>query len=67
MDSKNISSEKLLLGITEVAALLSLGRSKTYALIAAGELPSIRLGKSVRVPAQKLREWVQERSQAGAA
>ena len=50
--------EKLLLRPTEAAEVISLGRSKIYDLIAKGVIPSIRIGKSVRVPAEGLREWV---------
>ena len=50
--------EKLLLRPTEAAEIIALGRSKTYDLIAKGIIPSIRIGKSVRVPADALREWV---------
>ncbi len=50
--------EKLLLRPTEAAKAISLGRSKMYDLIAKGIIPSIRIGKSVRVPADGLREWV---------
>jgi excisionase family DNA binding protein len=35
--------------VSEVARLLQLGRSSTYRLIQSGELPSIRVGRSVRV------------------
>ena len=44
--------------VNETAKLIGLGKSKTYDLIAKGELPSVRIGKCVRVPAEKLREWV---------
>ena len=40
----------LLLKVEAAAKLLSLGRTKTYALIASGELPVIRVGRAVRVP-----------------
>lgn len=51
--------DKLLLKPNEVAEAISCGRSKVYALLAAGVLPSIRLGgRSVRVPAKALREWL---------
>jgi excisionase family DNA binding protein len=50
--------DKLLLRPQEVAELLGVGRSKVYALLASGELPSIRVGHSVRVPAEALRHWV---------
>jgi excisionase family DNA binding protein len=55
---RRLMMEKLLLRPTEAAEVVSLGRSKMYALIASGVIPSIRIGKSVRVPADALREWV---------
>lgn len=51
--------ERLLLRVEEVAEMLSLGRSKTYDLVATGVLPSVRLGRSVRVPADALRRWLE--------
>ncbi len=53
--------EKLLVRPSEAAEILGLGRSKVYAMLASGELPSVRIGKSVRVPTQALRQWVQDR------
>lgn len=52
--------DKLLLRPNEVADLTGLGRSKTYELIAEGEIPSVRIGKCVRVPADRLREWIDQ-------
>jgi excisionase family DNA binding protein len=52
-------SERLLLRVEEVAETLGIGRSKTYELIAAGELPVVRLGRCVRVPAAAVRHWVE--------
>jgi excisionase family DNA binding protein len=40
----------MLLRVSEAAALLSLGRSKTYELIETGKLPSVRLDGALRVP-----------------
>ncbi len=57
--------EKLLVRPSEAAEMLGLGRSKVYAMLASGELPSVRIGKSVRVPTEALRLWVQERVNAG--
>jgi excisionase family DNA binding protein len=51
--------ERLLLKPAEAAELIGLGRSKTYALIRAGELPSVRLGSSLRVPLRELQAWVE--------
>lgn len=45
----------------EVADLLSLSRSEVYRLIDRGAIPSVRFGRSVRVP----RRWVEQ--QAGVA
>ena len=50
--------ESLLLKPEEIAHLLALGRSKVYEMLAAGELPVIRIGTAVRVPRNALEEWV---------
>ena len=52
--------DKLLLRPSEVGELTGMGKSKTYELIAAGVIPSVRIGKSVRVPADRLRQWVED-------
>ena len=54
--------EKLLLRPAEVAEMLGLGRSKTYQMLANGQLPSVRIGGSLRVPAQALEDWVQNKT-----
>lgn len=50
--------EKLLLRPLEAAQAIGIGRSKVYELLASGELPSIRIGGSVRVPLDALRAWI---------
>lgn len=55
--------DQLLLTVDEVAHALGLGRSKTYMLIAAGKLPSVRVGRSVRVPRAALEAWVAQQTQ----
>ena len=50
--------EPLLLRISEVVKMLNLSRSKVYDLIARGELPSIRIGRSCRVPRTALHAWL---------
>jgi prophage regulatory protein len=42
----------------EVAEMLGIGRSKVYSLIREETIPSVRIGKSIRVPAQALEEWL---------
>jgi len=52
--------DKLLLRPVEAAEMLGVGRSTIYALLASGEVPSLRVGRSVRVPVEALRQWVSE-------
>lgn len=54
-------TEKLLLKPLEAAELLGFGRSKIYELLAIGELPSIRIDGSVRIPTDALRRWIRRR------
>ncbi len=53
-----MSVDKLLLKPEEAAEVLSIGRSKVYELIGSGELASVRIGTSRRVPAEALVEFV---------
>jgi excisionase family DNA binding protein len=53
---------KLLLKVEEAAELMSVGRSKAYELIRTGELPHLRIGRSVRVPVGPLEKWINERA-----
>lgn len=53
--------EKILLKPTEAAETLGIGRTRVYEMLACGELPSIRIGRSIRVPVAALQKWVEER------
>jgi excisionase family DNA binding protein len=59
--------EPLLLKAGDVAKLLGLGRSKVFAMLAVGELPVIRIGRSVRVPRAALEDWIAEHTQHASA
>jgi excisionase family DNA binding protein len=37
-----------------------LGRTRTYELIRSGQIPVIRLGRSVRIPREALRRWIDD-------
>ena len=54
--------EQALLRASEVAEVIALGRTKTYELIQRGEIPSVYIGKSRRVPVEALRRWIAERA-----
>jgi excisionase family DNA binding protein len=55
--------QPLLLRAAEVAAILGIGRSTVFELAASGELPVVRIGRSVRVPRHALYRWIEERTQ----
>lgn len=48
----------LLLTPDETAKALRLSVARVYELLAAGVLPSIKIGKSRRVPVKALQEWI---------
>ena len=50
--------DKLLLRPVEAAEALGCGRSKIYSLLAGGDLPSVKIGASVRIPVDALRAWI---------
>lgn len=50
--------QPLLLRVDEVARLIRLGKSKTWELVNQGEIPSVKIGKSRRVPAAALHAWI---------
>jgi excisionase family DNA binding protein len=58
IESEQASVDRLLLTISDAATALSVGRTTVYALIAAGELPVVHIGRSSRVPAEAIREFV---------
>lgn len=58
MTVANEIDNRLLLKVPEAARLLRISRNLAYALVAKGELPSVRLGRVIRVPRQGLEEWL---------
>ncbi len=50
--------EKLLLSTAEAAAHLSIGRSKLYELMRLGELRSVKIGASRRIPQAALADYI---------
>lgn len=55
--------EKLLLKIPEVCAVTGLGRSTVYQLLDQPDgLPTVRIGRAVRIPAEAVRTWVERQT-----
>jgi excisionase family DNA binding protein len=51
-------TERLLFKPAEAADAIGVSRARCYELIAAGVIPSIRVGSTLRVPVDALRVWV---------
>jgi len=56
-----------LLNAQDVAAALNMGLSTVYLLVERGELPSIRIGRSVRIRLQDLEKFIESKAQMQAA
>lgn len=51
------------LKVPEVAQVLRIARSRAYELVGSGEIPSVRIGRSVRVSRKELDHWLEEQRQ----
>ena len=58
-----VPPDRRLLRIDEVATRLQIGRSTAYRLCQQRRLPTLIIGKTVRVPADALEEWVRRNVQ----
>jgi excisionase family DNA binding protein len=56
----------LLLRVPEVARALGIARSLAYEMARDGRLPTIHIGKAVRIPRRRLEAWIEERASAEA-
>lgn len=59
-----VADSALVLTVPEVARTLGISRSFAYELVAAGELPSIRLGRRVVVPRRRLETFLEAAGEA---
>lgn len=49
------------LKVPEVAEMLRIARSRAYELVADEKIPSVRIGRSIRVSRRELEKWLEER------
>jgi excisionase family DNA binding protein len=54
------------LKVPEVAEMLRIARNTVYQLVGEGEIPSVRIGRSVRVSRKELERWLEEQRQLSA-
>ena len=57
-----LEREAALLTIEEAARYLRLSRAKVYSMAARGEVPSVKMGRSVRVRRDRLDAWLDAQS-----
>jgi len=61
-----MNSDKVrLLKPTEVTQLTGLSRATVYRMVAAGTLPALRAGSSIRVPLSALEQWIEANTAGG--
>jgi len=58
----NTGDLPLLLDAAEASKALSLSRAKVCDLANRGEIPSIRVGRAMRIPRDALLEWIEHRA-----
>jgi excisionase family DNA binding protein len=54
------SSMREWLTLREMQEILGIGKTKGYELVATGEIPSVRIGRSIRISREDLQHWLEE-------
>ena len=57
------TEEPALLTIEEAARYLRLSRAKVYSMASRGDVPSVRMGRSVRIRRDRLDAWLDAKAQ----
>ena len=52
--------EPKLISLNELQEILGIGRTKAYDLVASGELPAVRIGRSIRVDVRDVANWLEQ-------
>ena len=47
------------LSLAEVQRIIGIGKTKTYGLVASGEIPAVKIGRVLRVNRRELDEWLE--------
>ena len=61
----DVATERLLVTVEEAARRLGIGKTLAWELVWQGVLPSVRLGRCVRIPLAALEDWVARQTQTG--
>lgn len=65
MSNQVISPNSLLLTANQAAESLAISPRKLWSLTASGEIPCVRIGRSVRYPVSELQRWIEEQMEGG--
>ncbi|MBI1332244.1 MAG: helix-turn-helix domain-containing protein [Armatimonadetes bacterium] len=59
--------QKQLLKITEAAEQAGVGRTMAYEFVMSGQWPSVKIGRSLRIPLSGLNEWIEGKEKEATA
>ena len=65
MQSSTPTKPALLLTPLQAAEALAISPRKLWGMTATGEIPHVRLGRSVRYPVDDLRKWINSHKEGG--
>jgi len=63
----NQNEPSLVYSVDEAADLLGIGRGAAYEAVKAGEIPSVRIGKLIRIPRAALHKMLENAKGGGAS
>ena len=52
-------NEQEFISLNQLQKILGIGRTKAYDLVTSGDLPAVRIGRSIRVDKQDLSDWLE--------
>ena len=59
------STDPICVRVNDAARMIGIGRTKLYELIAAGEVETVKLGKSTRITTASLHDLIRRQREAG--
>jgi excisionase family DNA binding protein len=51
-------NEQEFISLNQLQEILGIGRTKAYDLVTSGDLPAVRIGRSIRVDKRDLSDWL---------
>lgn len=56
--------DQLTYSVADAARAIGIGKNTMYELVAAGRVPHLRIGRSIRIPVASLQAWVLEQAES---